>query len=80
MTSTPRPARSSASISTTTDKEQERSSGQEKNCPLFLCLRPDHKKRKEQVYEIKFYQGHMEYEYDVDAENGNILKFDKDFD
>ena len=33
-----------------------------------------------QVYEIKFYQGQMEYEYDVDAENGNILKFDKDFD
>ncbi len=33
-----------------------------------------------QVYEIKFYQGRMEYEYDVDAENGNLLKFDKDFD
>ena len=32
------------------------------------------------VYEIKFYQGGLEYEYDVDAENGNILKFEKDYD
>ena len=32
------------------------------------------------VYEIKFYQGGLEYEYDVDAETGNILKFEKDYD
>ena len=32
------------------------------------------------VYEIKFYQGGLEYEYDVDAESGNILKFEKDYD
>ncbi len=32
------------------------------------------------VYEIKFYQGGFEYEYDIDAETGNILKFERDFD
>ena len=32
------------------------------------------------VYEISFYQGGFEYEFDVDAQNGNILKFEKDFD
>ncbi len=32
------------------------------------------------VYEIAFYQGGWEYEYDVDAETGAILKFEKDFD
>lgn len=32
------------------------------------------------VYEIKFYQGGLEYEYDVDAESGKILKFEKDYD
>ena len=32
------------------------------------------------VYEIKFYQGGFEYEFDVDAENGTILKYEKDFD
>ena len=32
------------------------------------------------VYEIKFYQGRFEYEYDVDAETGAILKFEKDRD
>lgn len=32
------------------------------------------------VYEIKFYQGGLEYEYDVDAETGSILKFEKDWD
>lgn len=32
------------------------------------------------VYEIKFYQGNMEYEYEVDAENGRILKADRDWD
>ena len=31
------------------------------------------------VYEIKFYQGGMEFEYDIDAETGAILKFEKDF-
>ena len=32
------------------------------------------------VYEIKFYNGGLEYEYDVDAESGKILKFEKDYD
>lgn len=32
------------------------------------------------VFEIKFYQGGFEYEFDVDAETGAILKFEKDFD
>ena len=32
------------------------------------------------VYEIKFYQGRMEYEFDVDAENGSILKCEKEYD
>ena len=32
------------------------------------------------IYEISFYQGGFEYEYDVDAETGAILKFEKDFD
>ena len=32
------------------------------------------------VYEINFYQGGFEYDYDVDAETGAILKFEKDFD
>ncbi len=32
------------------------------------------------VYEIKFYNGDLEYEYDVDAESGKILKFEKDYD
>ena len=32
------------------------------------------------VYEIRFYQGRMEYEYDVDAETGEIMKFERDYD
>lgn len=32
------------------------------------------------VYEIKFYQGGFEYEFDIDAKNGKILKFEKDWD
>ena len=32
------------------------------------------------VYEIAFYKGGLEYEYDVDAESGSILKFEKDWD
>ena len=32
------------------------------------------------VYEIKFYQGGFEYEFDVDAKSGKILKFEKDWD
>ena len=36
--------------------------------------------RGRKVYEIKFYQGRLEYEYDVDAETGAIMKFEKDYD
>lgn len=32
------------------------------------------------VYEIKFYQGGYEFEYDIDAETGTVLKFEKEFD
>ena len=32
------------------------------------------------VWEIKFYQGGFEYEYDIDAQNGKILKFERDWD
>jgi len=32
------------------------------------------------VYEVKFYQGGVEYELDVDAEDGTILKYEKDYD
>ena len=30
------------------------------------------------VYEITFYKGGFEYEYDIDAESGKVLKFEKD--
>ena len=33
-----------------------------------------------QVYEAKFYQGQMEYSYDIDAANGQILSFEKEID
>ena len=36
--------------------------------------------RGRKVYEITFYQGGFEYEYDIDAETGNVLKFERDFD
>ncbi len=32
-----------------------------------------------QKYEIEFVEGFNEYEYDIDATNGMILKFEKDF-
>ena len=32
------------------------------------------------VYEIRFYRNGLEYEFDIDVENGNIIKFDKDWD
>lgn len=32
------------------------------------------------VYEIKFYKGAREYEYDIDAENGQVLKFEQGYD
>ena len=33
-----------------------------------------------QVFEIPFFQGGFEYEFNVDANNGSILKFEKDWD
>ena len=33
-----------------------------------------------QVYEIEFYKGGMEYEFDVDAQTGMILKYEKGYD
>lgn len=32
------------------------------------------------VWEINFYQGGFEYEYNIDAESGSVLKFEKDWD
>jgi len=32
------------------------------------------------VYEIEFYVDGFEYEFDVDAETGKVLKFKKDWD
>ena len=32
------------------------------------------------IYEITFYKGGYEYEYDIDAETGKVLKYDKDLD
>ena len=32
------------------------------------------------VYEVSFYKGGFEYEFDIDAETGSILKFKKDWD
>ena len=32
------------------------------------------------VYEIEFYQGGLEYEFNIDAENGSVLKYKKDWD
>lgn len=32
------------------------------------------------VYEIEFYQGGFEYEFDIDADTGAILKSKKDWD
>ena len=32
------------------------------------------------VYEITFFKGGYEYEYDIDAESGKVLKFEKDLD
>ena len=33
-----------------------------------------------QVYEIKFYFNGMEYEYDIDANSGTVLKAERDWD
>ncbi|WP_294157316.1 PepSY domain-containing protein [uncultured Clostridium sp.] len=32
------------------------------------------------VYEVEFKYGNMEYEYDINASNGSIIKFDKEYD
>lgn len=32
------------------------------------------------VWELKFFQGNLEFEYDIDAETGSVLKFEKDWD
>lgn len=30
------------------------------------------------VYEVEFISGGMEYEYDIDAETGSVLKYERD--
>ena len=49
--------------------------------------KPDFVKRIEldyehgrKVFEVKFYQGGFEYEFDIDAETGAVLKYEKDYD
>ena len=32
------------------------------------------------IYEVTFYKDGYEYEYDIDAESGKVLKFEKDRD
>ena len=32
------------------------------------------------IFEVKFYQGGFEYEYNIDAETGSILKCERDWD
>ena len=32
------------------------------------------------VYEITFFKDGFEYEYDIDADTGSVLKFEKDWD
>ena len=32
------------------------------------------------IYEIEFYHDGFEYEFDIDAESGKVLKFKKDWD
>ena len=32
------------------------------------------------IYEIRFVYNGLEYEYDINAETGDILKFEKDYD
>ncbi len=31
------------------------------------------------VYEVSFYAGYFEYDYDIDAYTGQILKYDRDY-
>ena len=33
-----------------------------------------------QIFEISFYKDGFEYEFDIDAETGSVLKFEKDWD
>ena len=32
------------------------------------------------IYEIEFYKSGFEYEFNIDAENGSVLKYKKDWD
>ena len=36
--------------------------------------------RGRKVYEIKFYRGGLEYDFDVDVQSGAILKYERDYD
>lgn len=36
--------------------------------------------RGRRIYEIEFYKDGFEYEYDIDAVSGKVLKFKKDWD
>ena len=33
-----------------------------------------------QIFEVSFYKDGFEYEFDIDAGNGNVLKYKKDWD
>ncbi len=36
--------------------------------------------RGRQVYEISFYRSGIEYEFDIDAASGAVMKFEQDYD
>ena len=39
-----------------------------------------HIKPGRKIYEVTFYKDGYEYEYDIDAESGKVLKFEKELD
>jgi len=45
---------------------------------IFVTAKPDYDDGRKQ-YDVEFYSNGMEYDYEIDAENGRIVEFDKDF-
>lgn len=45
----------------------------------FLRAHLDRDDRRD-VYDVEFYNGHTEYDYEIDAANGAILEYDVDYD
>ncbi|NLJ40580.1 MAG: hypothetical protein GX352_03065 [Clostridiales bacterium] len=51
--------------------------GIEEDSAVFTEVKLDYEKGK-MVYEIEFYSGNIEYEYEVDAVTGNIIKMERE--